>query len=62
MVYLVDLHNCVILLIKNHPILSFSILDEYKNNRALNARIPNYNVSMGFGLHVGWAIEVILIY
>ena len=38
-------------------------LDEYKNNRALNARIPNYNVSMGFGLHVGWAIEVLyLIY
>ena len=37
-------------------------LDEYKNNRALTARIPNYNVSMGFGLHVGWAIEVILIY
>lgn len=36
-------------------------LDEYKNNRALNARIPNYNVSMGFGLHVGWAIEVLLI-
>lgn len=35
-------------------------LDEYKNNRALNARIPNYNVSMGFGLHVGWAIEVII--
>jgi len=32
-------------------------LDEYKNNRDLNARIPNYNVSMGFGLHVGWAIE-----
>lgn len=34
-------------------------LEEYKKNKALNARIPNYNVSMGFGLHVGWAIEVI---
>ena len=29
----------------------------YKENAALNARIPNYSIKMGFGLHVGWAIE-----
>jgi class 3 adenylate cyclase len=29
----------------------------YKENKALNERIPNYSVKMGFGLHVGWAIE-----
>jgi class 3 adenylate cyclase len=23
----------------------------------LNERMPNYSVKMGFGLHVGWAIE-----
>lgn len=34
-------------------------LEEYKKHKGLNSRIPNYNVSMGFGLHVGWAIEVI---
>ena len=33
-------------------------LEKYKNNRGLNERIPNYCVKMGFGLHVGWAIEV----
>jgi class 3 adenylate cyclase len=29
----------------------------YKENPLLNERIPNYSVKMGFGLHVGWAIE-----
>lgn len=29
----------------------------YKENKALNERIPNYTVKMGFGLHVGWSIE-----
>lgn len=29
----------------------------YKENKALNERIPNYQIKMGFGLHVGWAIE-----
>jgi class 3 adenylate cyclase len=29
----------------------------YKENVLLNQRIPNYSVKMGFGLHVGWAIE-----
>jgi class 3 adenylate cyclase len=32
-------------------------LQKYKDNRALNERIPNYEVKMGFGMHVGWAIE-----
>jgi class 3 adenylate cyclase len=30
---------------------------KYKENKELNERIPNYQVKMGFGLHVGWAIE-----
>ena len=32
-------------------------LIKYKENKELNNRIPNYEVKMGFGLHVGWAIE-----
>lgn len=31
--------------------------DKYKHNQALNNRMKNYSVKMGFGLHVGWAIE-----
>lgn len=30
---------------------------KYKENKGLNERMPNYSVKMGFGLHVGWAIE-----
>lgn len=29
----------------------------YNNHPKLNAKINNYSVKMGFGLHVGWAIE-----
>ncbi len=29
----------------------------YRDHEALNKALPNYWVSMGFGLHVGWAIE-----
>ena len=32
-------------------------LDRYKRNPKLNDRMPNYSVKIGFGLHVGWAIE-----
>ena len=32
-------------------------LFKYRLNTDLNDRIPNYTVKMGFGLHVGWAIE-----
>ena len=32
-------------------------LFKYRKNKELNERIPNYTVKMGFGLHVGWAIE-----
>ena len=32
-------------------------LAKYKKNRGLNARIPNYRVKLGFGLHVGYSIE-----
>lgn len=29
----------------------------YRQDEALNARMPDYKVKMGFGLHQGWAIE-----
>lgn len=29
----------------------------YRKHEKLNERIPNYKVKMGFGLHMGWAIE-----
>ena len=33
-------------------------LQKYKANKGLQQRIPNYaGVKMGFGLHLGWAIE-----
>lgn len=32
-------------------------LYKYRSYENLNARMPNYSVKMGFGLHVGWAIE-----
>lgn len=32
-------------------------LRAYGKNEALCQRMPNYRVKMGFGLHVGWAIE-----
>jgi class 3 adenylate cyclase len=32
-------------------------LDKYRKNEELNKKMPNYQVKMGFGLHVGWAIE-----
>lgn len=33
------------------------VLKEYNAHPALLARLPNYRVSLGFGLHYGWAIE-----
>jgi class 3 adenylate cyclase len=30
---------------------------KYRSNAALNERMPNYRVRMGFGIHAGWAIE-----
>jgi class 3 adenylate cyclase len=30
---------------------------EYRKHEGLNRRMPNYAVKMGFGLHIGWAIE-----
>mmetsp|Transcript_26704 Transcript_26704/g.65447 ORF Transcript_26704/g.65447 Transcript_26704/m.65447 type:complete len:926 (-) Transcript_26704:528-3305(-) len=32
-------------------------LNTYRNDTALIKRIPDFEVKMGFGLHVGWAIE-----
>lgn len=34
-----------------------SLLKKYSNRADLNARMPGFMVQMGFGLHVGWAIE-----
>lgn len=31
--------------------------DAYWDNEELNERMPNYWVALGFGLHIGWAIE-----
>lgn len=33
------------------------VLKAYSNRPDLNARLPGFSVQMGFGLHVGWAIE-----
>lgn len=30
---------------------------KYRKNPKLNEKMPNYKIKMGFGLHVGWAIE-----
>jgi len=32
-------------------------LKKYKTHQGLNERLPNFSVKMGFGLHLGWAIE-----
>jgi class 3 adenylate cyclase len=32
-------------------------LQKYKNHQGLNARMPGFEVKMGYGLHLGWAIE-----
>jgi len=29
---------------------------EYAQDQRIKAKIPNFSVDMGFGLHVGWAI------
>ena len=34
-----------------------SILSKYNSHEGLKERIPGYKVRMGFGLHLGWAIE-----
>ena len=33
------------------------IVADYANDERLRQAIKNFKVSMGFGLHVGWAIE-----
>ena len=30
---------------------------KYRSHPGLNGRLPNYQIKMGFGLHLGWAIE-----
>jgi hypothetical protein len=37
-------------------------LMKYNNHPGLNKRLENYSVKMGFGLHVGWAIEVYFLF
>merc|ERR1719331_247336 len=34
-----------------------ALLAEYSEHPGILARIPNYRVRLGFGLHFGWAIE-----
>ena len=54
--------------ISDLPVLSFvriivginmsKKLDKYRENVKLKKLFRNYDVSLGFGLHVGWGIEV----
>ena len=37
-------------------------LKKYKTHKGLNERLPNFSVKMGFGLHLGWAIEVWILF
>jgi len=30
---------------------------KYSKNKEILKQIPNFRVNMGFGIHVGWAIE-----
>ena len=30
---------------------------KYREHKGLNERLPNFKIKMGFGLHIGWAIE-----
>lgn len=46
---------CVIKIIAK--IHSYKQILHYRENKELNERIPDYSVKMGFGLHIGWAIE-----
>ena len=43
--------RCILKINKNRNILS------YRNNKKLNKIIPNFKISMGFGLHLGYGIE-----
>lgn len=36
---------------------SYKHILAYRENEKLNERIPEYSIQMGFGLHIGWAIE-----
>ena len=59
--------RAVIAEVANNALASFVIimaslrrsarLDRYRHNPRLNKRMPDFEVKMGFGLHVGWAIE-----
>lgn len=32
-------------------------LEQYKHHEGLQARLKDFSVKMGFGLHMGWGIE-----
>lgn len=34
-----------------------TVILKYRENVLLNQKMPNFKIKMGFGLHVGWAIE-----
>uniref|UniRef100_A0A7S3NWZ5 Guanylate cyclase domain-containing protein n=1 Tax=Euplotes crassus TaxID=5936 RepID=A0A7S3NWZ5_EUPCR len=46
---------CVVKIIAK--INSYKHILAYRENEKLNERIPEYSIQMGFGLHIGWAIE-----
>lgn len=33
------------------------IIQYFNKHQKLNSKMPNYSVKLGFGLHLGWAIE-----
>lgn len=46
---------CIVKIISK--INSYKQILHYRENKELNERIPDYAIKMGFGLHIGWAIE-----
>jgi hypothetical protein len=33
-------------------------LQKYRENEKILTALPNFDVKLGYGIHVGWAIEV----
>ena len=47
----------IILLLDRSPAVQM-----YAKSSALQAKLPGFRVRMGFGLHLGWGIEVCIIF
>ena len=40
-----------------HDIETQSSMISYRKHGALNKRMPNYKVRIGYGMHLGWGVE-----